>query len=546
VRTVWALARRATLALALLAGMAGCTSCCWSAKQYRAAKLPASRPLAAHDPLRIVIDAPTIRELLGELGRRQPSFGAPFTVPPLTRKLGLGCRTPAFGDCAPCREYSVLSRCSPLRLRGKPCEGQSTQRDGSRLRWANETCPASDPDCALMVSGYGFTLAAERAAYEVTVQAASLTLGDGRLAATVDLGKLKVKATTRLTVLDRCGAKTRLPLVKLPEQCEGVEAGIDSPAPIHLEAGLVLESKGRELRGRLDGDVRLKLPPKGAYLKQSCYSGSVLGYDLGEMVQREGIGALEREWPRREAQAQQALTTWLAERLARPLVDAIPGELRVGAAGGQVTFFPHLERVAVTPAAITVQADSEVLIPYELVSQQLAALGKVRASRKGEDPLSLSDLKVEQGPGGTLLVRAAYEYQWQRAGVLSGGGRGQLAFAGRGELRGGVLRLGDVQLVAMDPSESGCFDDRVRRKVEAALQGDEVRRLEIKLQTQYEAAVDRLRAARLTRDGLSITLQADALTAVPTFERDGVLLHLGGNLRPRLAPAPARRDTATR
>jgi hypothetical protein len=527
-------------------GLSGCASCCWSAKQYRAARLPVARPVAAHDPLRVVIDASAIRAFLSEVSRRQPSLGAPITVPALTRKLGVGCRTPAFGDCDPCKEYSLLSHCSPVRLRGKPCEGQPTQRDGGRLRWANETCPKDDAACALMASGYGFTLLADRAAFEVTLRAADLRLGDGRLAVAVDLGRLRVKAATRLTVLDRCGKPTQLPLVKLAERCENVEAGVDSAVPIHLEGGLILEWQGQELRGRLDGDLKLKLPPKGAYLNQSCYVGSVLGYDIRDMLQREGVGALEREWLRREADAQRALTAWLAERLGRPLVDAIPGRFKVGAAGGQVTFLPHLERIAVTPAAITVQADAEVLVPYDLVTKQLKALGRIRASKQDDDPLYLSDLRVEQGPGGTLLVRAAYEYAWKRAGVLRGGGRGQLAFAGRGELRAGILRLGEIELVTMDPSDAGCFDDRVRAKVEAALQGDEIRRLEIKLQAQFEAAVEKLQATRLTRDGLNVSLQPDALTAVPTFERDGVLLHLGGNLRPRLTPPALAQPAAPR
>jgi hypothetical protein len=208
------------------------------------------------------------------------------------------------------------------------------------------------------------------------------------------------------------------------------------------------------------------------------------------------------------------------------------------AAGGEVTFEPRLASIRVTPAAVTVQAEAQVLVPYALINRQLAALPKQRASRAAAEPLWLTNLRVEQGPRDTLLVRAAYAYEWTRAKIISGGGEGQLAFAGRGELRAGTLRLTKVTLLELDPANAGCFDDRLRRRIEAALQGDELHRLEIKLQAQYDAAVAQLGVQRLTRDGYSVKIQHEAVTALPVFERDGVRLHLTGNLRPRLVLAP--------
>jgi hypothetical protein len=534
-----ALPSAVTLAAVVLLAVGCSSSCCWwSSGEYKAEKLPQAEPLPAHEPLRVVIDGPTVTALLDELTRRQPKFRGPLPVPLYTRKLGSGCRAPVFGDCDPCKEYSLLSSCSMIRQGGKPCEGQKRESDSRKLRWAHERCPNDKPECAVLSSGLGFSIKAEKTTYEVALQGARVQLGDGRLQAHLDLGGLKATATTLVQLLDRCGQPTRLPLVKVPERCDGVEVGLGNPRPVTIDAGFIIEWRGGELRGRLDGDVGLRLPPGGAYVKQSCYKGSFLGYDIGEMAQRETVGALEREWTRRESEARAQLQRWLADRLARPLVDAIPPSYRVPAAGGEVTFAPHLEKVHVTPAAITVQAEAEVIVPYDLVNKQLAALGRVLVSKKGDDPLWLSELKAERGPGGTLLVRAAYAYEWKR-GALKGGGKGHLAFAGRGALKGGNLQLGTIQLIEVKPSDSGCFDERMRHRLESALKGDEIRKLEIKLQAQLDGAVERLRGQRLTRDGFAVELQPDALTALPSFEPKGVRLHLAGFLRPRLVPAAA-------
>jgi hypothetical protein len=506
-------------------------------RQYRAPQDPRPRPAPAGEALRVIIDAPTITAFLDEVTRRQPVFHGAVTLPTFTHRVGIGCRTPIFGACDPCRDYPILSPCSSLRQRSQPCGGQPTQTDGRKLVWASQPCPASQPDCAVMASGIGFELSTERASVEVPLRRASLQLGDGRLAAAVALGGVKLRASTTMKLLDRCGRPTRLPLMPIPEHCADVEAGIDASEPIRLEAALRLESRGQELRGRLERGVALKLPPGSPYVKQQCYRGTFFGYNLGDIVERETAGALQREWSRREDDARNALDSWLSERLSRPLVDAIPPSFRVPAAGGEVVFFPRLSSVHVTPAAITVQAEAQVLLPYDLLTRQLAALGKVRASRSGDDPLWLSDFSVEQGPGGTLLVRASYTYEWTRARLISGGGRGKLAFSGHGELRDGVLQLHDVELRELDPTDRGCFDERLVQRIEAALRGDEIRRLEIKLQAQYDAAVEQLRSRRLTREGFAIDIHPDSLTAVPTFEREGVRLHLSGNLRPRLAPS---------
>jgi hypothetical protein len=538
------LPRATLLAAGLLLVVGSSSGCCrLSSGEYHVAQLPRPEPLPAHPPLRLVIDAPTVKALLDEVTRQQPKFRGPLPVPPYTRKMGSGCRAPAFGDCDPCREYSLLSSCSMIRQGSKPCEGQHRESDSEKLLWANQRCPKDRHDCGVLVSGLGFSLRAEKATYEIVLKGAEVRLGDGRLTAHVDLGGLKASAATLLKLLDRCGQPTQLPLVKVPERCEGVEVGINNPTPLRIDAGFVIEWRDHELRGRLDGDVGLKLPPGGAYAKLACYRGTFLGYDIGEMAQRETVGALEREWTRRESAARAALQKWLGERLARPLADAIPPSFRLSIAGGEVTFVPHLERIAVTPAAITVQTEAEVLVPYALVNQQLAALGRMLVSKKGEDPLWLSDIKAEQGPGGTLLIRAAYEYGWKR-GALKGGGRGHLSFAGRGALRGGTLHLGTITLIELKPSESGCFDERMRHRVEAALQGDEIRKLEIKLQAQLDGAVAKLRHQRLTRDGFAVDLQPDLLTALPRFEPQGVRLHLAGFLRPRLVPAAEPRTDA--
>jgi hypothetical protein len=307
----------------------------------------------------VVIDAPTVKALLDELTRRQPKFHGSLPVPLYTRRMGSGCRAPAFGDCDPCKDYSLLSSCSMIRQGMSPCSGQASESDSRKLVWANQKCPKDKPDCAVLARGLGFSVKAESTTYEIALQGARVQLGDGRLQAHLDLGGLKANATTLVKLLDRCGQPTKLPLVKIPERCEGVEVGVGHPTPIKIDAGFVLEWRDQELRGRLDGDVGLKLPPGGAYVKQSCYKGSFLGYDIGEMAQRETVGALEREWTRRESEARAQLQRWLADRLARPLVDAIPSSFNVPAAGGEVTFAPHLEKIAVTPAAITVQAEAD-------------------------------------------------------------------------------------------------------------------------------------------------------------------------------------------
>jgi hypothetical protein len=536
---------RAILLATAVVAAAGCaSSCCWwSSGEYHATRLP--QPLAAPpaDPLRLVIDAPTIKILLDEVARRRPVFHGPVPLPAVTRKLGSGCRAPRFGDCDPCKDYGLLSHCNMLRQGNKPCDGQPRVTNAAALRWANQPCAPGATDCAVLVTGVGLSVATEGATYEISLTGAALTLGEGRLHAHAELNGLTVRGTTVVKLLDRCGQRLTLPLLKLPERCEGVEAGIANATPIRLDAGLVLERRDQELRGRLDGDLALKLPPGGAYLKQTCYRGSFLGYDVAEVAERETVGALEREWPRREAQAQRALQAWLADRLARPLVDAIPPSFQVAAAGSQITFLPRLEKVTITPAAITVEADAQVIVPYDLVNAQLAALGRLRVSKAGEDPLWLSELKAEAGPGGTLLLRAAYEYEWHR-GAITGGGKGHLAFAGRGELKEGTLRFGEVTLVEVVPKDSGCFDARMRRRVEAALKGHEIRRLQIKLQAQLDAAVERLRATRVTRDGLAMAFQPDSLSARPSFERQGVRLDFAGFLRPRLIPAAGARPPA--
>jgi hypothetical protein len=543
VPTRWGSCHRLTLRIALLLGgvllAVGCSSsCCWSEGEWKSEKLPEFEALPEHDPLRVVIDAPTVKALLDEVTRRQPKFHGTLPVPLYSRRMGSGCRAPAFGDCDPCKDYSLFSSCSMIRQGMSPCKGQASESDPRKLRWANEKCPADKPDCALLTKGLGFSLRAENANYEVALRGARLDLGDGRLRAHVDLGGLKANATTFVKLLDRCGQPTQLPLVKIPERCENVEVGVQNAAPVMIDAAFVIEWRDQELRGRLDGEVGLKLPPGGAYVKQACYKGSFLGYDIGDMAQRETVGALEREWARREGDARVKLQQWLAERLSRPLADAIPQKFKVPAAGGEVTFEPHLDKIAITSAAITVQAEAEVVVPYDLINKQLAALGKVLVSKKGEDPLWFSDIKAEFGPGGTLMLRAAYEYQWKR-GAIKGGGKGNLAFAGRGALRGGTLQLGALQLIEVKPTDSGCFDDRMRHRVDAALKGEERYKLGIKLQAQLDGALEKLRGQRITRDGFAVELQPDSLTALPRFEATGVRLHLAGYLRPRLVPAAA-------
>jgi hypothetical protein len=531
------LRRASVLAAGMLLAVGCSSSCCWwSHGDWKAEKPPEAEPLPAHEPLRVVIDGPTVKALLDEVTRRQPKFRGPLPLPLYARRMGSGCRAPAFGDCDPCKDYSLFSSCSMIRQGMSPCKGQASESDPRKLRWANQQCAKDQPDCALLTKGLGFSIKADNASYEIALRGAHLDLGDGRLRAHVDLGGLKANATTFVKLLDRCGQPTQLPLVKIPDRCEGVEVGINHPTPIMIDAGFVIEWRDQELRGRLDGEVGLKLPPGGAYVKQACYKGSFLGYDISEMAQRETVGALEREWTRREGEARAKLQQWLGERLSRPLADAIPPKFKVPIAGGEITFEPHLDKVAVTSAAITVQAEAEMVVPYDFVNKQLAALGKVLVSKKGEDPLYLSEIKAEQGPGGTLLVRAAYEYHWKR-GSLQGGGKGHLAFAGRGALRGGTLQMGKIQLTEVKPTDSGCFDERMRHRIEAALRGDELYKLTIKLQAQLDGAVEKLRSQRITRDGFAIELQPDALTALPRFEANGVRLHLAGYLRPRLVPA---------
>jgi hypothetical protein len=79
----------------------------------------------------------------------------------------------------------------------------------------------------------------------------------------------------------------------------------------------------------------------------------------------------------------------------------------------------------------------------------------------------------------------------------------------------------------------------MRHRLEKALKGDELYKLTIKLQSQLDGAIEKLRTQRLTRDGFAVELQPDALTALPRFEATGVRLHLAGYLRPRLVPAAA-------
>jgi len=152
---------------------------------------------------------------------------------------------------------------------------------------------------------------------------------------------------------------TQLPLVKVPERCEGVEVGISHPTRCRIDPRLRLEWRDQELRGASTA-TSAEAPPGGAYVKQAV-QGSFLGYDIGEMAQRETWARSARVDATRGGGARQA--PGVARRAPRrPLVDAIPPSYRLPAAAARSPS-PKLEKLAVTPAPSPCRAEAECWSP---------------------------------------------------------------------------------------------------------------------------------------------------------------------------------------